>query len=478
MIALALLAALATPPNGADTLRFLATLTPPPDTVMVASRAARWGLRKDRYAFGVMTFVIPVDSLRFPAWDIVDSLLSLRHSDGRKAVDGAQQNNPERLRPVQDSTDFEHVHSDVFMDRPFSDSPLPSWGQDSVRVRGAWAQGVDGEGVTIAILDTGFHWQSPEFAGRVVACIKVGNSVVDSVTPGACVQTIASCNNHGSHVASTAGGATHGIAKGASLILINTYINVGGCGNYPSDRVIASRWARAHGARVINHSTGGSGFGVEMLEVREAVAAGVGVCGAAGNDGGTFSTFPGAFPDAFSIGGLTSSLARASYSQYFPELDFALPGTSVRGLIGNTTYGAKSGTSMASPHCAGLLALILQARPTATVADMHALMQAASLDLRTPGHDNYTGWGMPRADLLVALARGVDPQPTTTAEIVIGADTPLPLTRCVPIAAVTAWRVTALPSWATATATGDELCVTVTSRGPAGTYDLPLEIVR
>lgn len=428
-----------TPPDSVQRQVFV-TWEPIGDSTRVATEARRWKARAVQVSpYGVM--ILRVYAIDWRPW-VLDSLRSIR------GVTGADLDAVEFAPPMGDDAEL-----------------LASWGLDSMRVEGAWRQGVTGEGTVIGIPDTGFQWDHPEFSGRVIGCIRATGMQIDSVSPGVCAQDLAGCKHHGTHVASTAGGATRGVAPGSKLILVKTYANYGGCGNQPSDRINASRFLAARGVVVVNHSTGGSGFGAEMFAAQDARAAGIAWCASAGN-GGTnyqYAVAPASFAAVFGIGALEPSLAKASYSQANAGVvDFAFPGSSISGAMGGTSYGAKSGTSMASPHCAGLIALLRQVLPTVSVDSLYSIMQACSTDLSTPGRDNGTGWGFPRADRCVAMARGVSTQPVTwSPDVVITG--PYPVSGCVDVVSPVAWRTTAPPSWLTLTTTHDRLCYRIDS---------------
>src|SRR5690606_19401092 len=124
--------------------------------------------------------------------------------------------------------------------------------------------------------------------------------------------------------------------------------NFGGtCGNFASNRINAINWLMANTAtKAINVSTGGSFVGAEGNMVRYAHDVGMTVCGAAGNSGSTTGImFPAGYPTALGIGALTSTLARASYSQAGDAIDFAFPGSGINSSYGASSYASKSGTS-------------------------------------------------------------------------------------------------------------------------------------
>lgn len=378
------------------------------------------------------------------------------------------------LRMLRDSGYLEYAEYDrTTGGSTTTDAMLPSWGLDSLRVSRAWANGLTGDEVLLAVMDTGFETQHPEFAGRVERCISF--VPIDTTTPMVCRQTVADCNHHGTHVASTALGATRGVAPGARLMAIKIFEDVNGdCLAWGSIRTMALTYARTHGAQVVNISTGsGTGLPSERTAVQAAFDAGVVVCGASGNANGYQALFPGAFAGALSIGALTSNLTRASYSNRDTlDLDFAFPGSGINGAIGSSGYGSKNGTSMASPHCAGYFALLKQALPSVSVDSLWSLARLAAKDLGTAGRDPLYGFGMPRADIGAALALGLSTQPTSTAGTLTFAGVG---TQCAPVDSPVEWTLSGAPGL-TITREPNRVCVTVTDPTPR-TVDLTLSSV-
>jgi subtilisin family serine protease len=412
---------------------------------------------------------------KFAAWDMTvmlryENVIALR---GR--VDSMPPYPLDSLRMLRDSGYLEYAEYDrTTGGSGTSDAMLPSWGLDSLRVQRAWSNGLTGQGVRVGVLDTGFETQHPEFAGRVERCVSF--VPIDTTTPMVCRQTVADCNHHGTHVASTALGATRGVAPGATLLAIKIFEELNGdCIAWSSTRAAGLTYARTHGAQVVNISTGGNTGGAgERNTVQAAFDAGIVVCGSSGNDGGYQAYFPGAFPAALAIGAVTSTLARASYSNRDTlDLDFAFPGSSINGAIGASSYGTKSGTSMASPHCAGYFALLKEALPSVRVDSLWSLARAASKDLGTAGHDPSYGWGLPRADMGSALALGLSTQPTSTAGTLVFSGTG---TQCAPVESFVEWTLSIAPGL-TISREPDRVCVTVTDPTPRS-VPLTLSVVR
>jgi serine protease AprX len=194
-------------------------------------------------------------------------------------------------------------------------------------------------------------------------------------------------------------------------------------------------WAVDRGVQVINLSLGGSGSsdGQDALSLtcNAAVARGIVVCAAAGNEGPTARTIgsPGAAADVITIGATDRRDRVASFSSRGPtrdgrtKPDVCFPGVDiVAARAAGTTMGsplgewytASSGTSMATPHAAGLAALLLQARLGSSPAQIKQALMETALDLGVDA--NTQGAGRARADHALAAIRGDEPPTEPTPE--------------------------------------------------------------
>ncbi|WP_224366184.1 S8 family serine peptidase [Hyalangium versicolor] len=209
------------------------------------------------------------------------------------------------------------------------------------------------------IIDTGMRKTHSQFTGRVGN----GFDAIDNDTDAT------DCHGHGTHVAGTVGGTTWGIAKGVTL----HPVRVLDCTGYGDDaQVIAGvDWVTANHVKpaVANMSLGGDASQPLDDAIANSIAAGVVYAIAAGNDSSSACNYsPARLPAAITVGATTSSDARASYSNYGTCVDIFGPGSSITSASysSDTSSTSMSGTSMASPHVAGVAALYLSANPTAT----------------------------------------------------------------------------------------------------------------
>ncbi|KAF4989241.1 hypothetical protein FGRMN_9254 [Fusarium graminum] len=213
-----------------------------------------------------------------------------------------------------------------------------------------------GEGITAYIVDTGIKIDHSEFEGRATFGANFINDVDDDE------------NGHGSHVAGTIGGATFGVAKKVDLVAVKVLDASGGGSNsgvlqgmqFVVDDVKKNGKV---GKAVMNMSLGGD-FSAAINRAIEALfKAGVVPVVAAGNENReTALTSPGSAPNAITVGAIDATNdQRADFSNFGPEVDVYAPGVDVLsvGIKSKTDTATLSGTSMASPHVAGLAAYLM-----------------------------------------------------------------------------------------------------------------------
>ena len=231
-----------------------------------------------------------------------------------------------------------------------------SWGLDRVDQRllplNSTFNDADATGVNSYsyVVDTGIDATNSDFEGRVTpgyTAVLDGNGSLD-------------CNGHGTHVAGIIGGKNYGVAKKTTLIPVRV-LDCSGSGSYSSvisglDWIAANY--KAGDAAVVNMSLGGPASSTLDGAITNLIAKGINVVVAAGNSNADACNYsPSRVPDAITVGATSSNDARASYSNYGSCLDIFAPGSLITSTwLGTNGTNTISGTSMASPHIAGIVA--------------------------------------------------------------------------------------------------------------------------
>ena len=232
----------------------------------------------------------------------------------------------------------------------------------------------NGQGVNAYVIDTGIlptHW---EFQGGRATAIY---DAIDRAGTGI------DCNGHGSHVAGIIGGQKFGVAKKVRLLGVRV-LNCQGTGTWTDviDGVNFVTWHRAQSAQqgipaVANMSLGGETNRAADAAVRNSIRSGVTYVVAAGNGNTDASTYsPAGVAEAITVGATNQLDSRAEFSNYGPALDLFAPGVAIPSawIGGELMFATASGTSMASPHVAGVVALYLQSHRTASPAAVRSAL--------------------------------------------------------------------------------------------------------
>jgi aqualysin 1 len=269
------------------------------------------------------------------------------------------------------------VEPDQIVTTQVTQSNAP-WGLDRIDQRnrplsGTYTYTRTGAGVWAYIIDTGIRFAHNDFGGRAT-------SGFDAIDGGSADD----CHGHGTHVASTLGGSTFGVAKGVSLVAVRV-LDCDGSG--PLSGVISGvDWAVGNHVAgqpaVANLSLGGGASSSLDAAINRLINDGVTVAVAAGNSSAdACNGSPSRVPNAFTVAASDINDALASFSNRGSCVDIIAPGVSITAawLDSNTATNTISGTSMATPHAAGAAAKFLQANPSAAPATVtSALVQAST----------------------------------------------------------------------------------------------------
>lgn len=317
---------------------------------------------------------------------------------------------------------------------PFPDSLPGGWGVGAIRAPAAWnAFGVRGAGVVIGAIDTGVDPAAKDVAGKIVAW---RDFVGGSPTP-------VDANGHGTHTAGTiaggsAGGAPIGVAPEARLVVARA-MGADGVGS-GSALLAAAEWmtdpdgdpATADQPQVVNNSWSASSANDTWFRpmIRRWIELGIVPVFAAGNAGPAAGSIasPAGYPEVVAVGALDADDGVPSFSSRGPIVwqdpdglgpaagtvlgkpDLAAPGV---GIVSSVRWGylTYSGTSMASPHVAGVAALVRQANPALGPLAVADVLRASAVDVGAPGADPASGAG--RVDAVRAVEAALGPTPDT-----------------------------------------------------------------
>ncbi|MFF3688944.1 S8 family peptidase [Streptomyces sp. NPDC002187] len=279
--------------------------------------------------------------------------------------------NPSQLQTVRRTPGVMSVEEDAKVTAFETGGGVPraraaSWGLDRIDQRslplsGSFTASGDGQGTLVYILDTGIDYAHAEFGGRAVFGY-------DSVGDG---RRGADCNGHGTHVAGTVGGSTYGVARKATLVSVRV-LSCEGSGSW-SGVIAGFDWVASNAQQpaVLNASLGGGrSFAVNSAATAVADSGVLPVVAAGNSSQDACQISPASAERAVTVGATNRSDKETDFSNYGACLSLYAPGASI--VSARLGGGARtlSGTSMASPHVAGVAALYKSAHPAASVAEV------------------------------------------------------------------------------------------------------------
>ena len=310
-----------------------------------------------------------------------------------------------QLQAVRNDPRVSYVEADQVVTLTTTQTPTANWGLDRIDqvnlpLNNSYSYNQTGAGVHFYGIDTGILPTHVDLAGRMgngFTSINDGNGTND-------------CNGHGTHTATTAGGTTFGVAKAMTIHPVRV-LNCGGSGTTAGviagiDWVTQNRILPA----VANMSLGGGVSAAENQAVANSVASGVVYAVSAGNNNVSACTqSPASEPSALTVAATNKQDKRANFSNFGACVDLFAPGVNITaGWIGsNTATAVLSGTSMSSPHVAGVAGLYLEANPGHTPAQV----SAAIVGNATPGKVTSPGVGSPNRLLYMGFLSGPVNQP-------------------------------------------------------------------
>lgn len=307
----------------------------------------------------------------------------------------------EQALELADDPEVAYVEPDYIVSINSIQSNAP-WGLDrldqgSLPLNSQYVYTNSGANVNVYVIDTGIKTTHQDFAGRAVH----GADLVDGDSDAT------DCNGHGTHVAGTIGGSTYGVAKGVKLHAVRV-LDCGGFGQF-SNVIAGIEWVTAYHIKpaVVNMSLGGPVSQAVDDAVLASIQAGVTYVVASGNSNtSACSSSPAHIAQTISVGSSTRTDARSDFSNYGECVDVFAPGTDILSTwsTSNTATNTISGTSMASPHVAGVAALYLSSHPNASPAEVATALVSNSLS----GKLSNVGSGSPNKLINAQFVGGGD----------------------------------------------------------------------
>ncbi len=274
---------------------------------------------------------------------------------------------------------IEHIEADRYASL-YQYQSSPRWGLDRIDQRNlpfnnGYSYPNTGAGINVYIIDSGVYANS-DFGGRVNS-----SGGYTAVNDG---YGTSDCNGHGTHVAGIVGSYTYGVAKSVNIYPVRVF----GCDVYnaPISQIISGvNWVAGHHVKpaIANMSLGSNGGGSSALDqaTQSLLNLGVIVVAAAGNDAGdACQVSPARVPGVITVGGSTDTDAMYNLSNFGTCVDIYAPATGIKSTFNTSPASTMilDGTSMASPHVAGVVANYLAVNPNASPATVSTYLRDAA----------------------------------------------------------------------------------------------------
>lgn len=277
-----------------------------------------------------------------------------------------------------------HYRNQLISNKPLSLNNY-LWNISKINVPYAWDEGLSGEKVKVAVMDTGISHSNLSVVGGI-STVDYTNSWLDD-------------HGHGTHIAGIIAAQPNlenkvtGIAPNVELYSVKVLDNQG----YGTlqDILEGIDWAIENDIDVINMSLGTDQYSKSLEDlINEAINQEIIIVAATGNKGiGSSVEYPAKFNNVISVSSVSESLTISSFSSTGDEVDFAAPGENILSTYING-YKLMQGSSQATPHVSGILALLKERYPEATNEELYEILKDSSIDLGTIGKDPYYGHGL------------------------------------------------------------------------------------
>jgi subtilisin family serine protease len=290
------------------------------------------------------------------------------------------------------------------------------WGITRIEAPSAWPTST-GEGVKVAILDTGIQHDHPDLAANVKGGVSLLGSE-NSTDPSSWNDG----NGHGTHVAGIVAAASNGFgvigaAPSAWLYAVKVFADNGE--GYLSDVIEGIDWCVGNGIKIINMSFGAEDDYLPLrLACDRAYRQGLLLVAAAGNEGDNGVLYPAKYDSVMAVAATDVNDVVAQWSSRGPEVELSAPGVGIYSTYINSGYASLSGTSMAAPHVAGAAALLWARCPSLANENVRSILRQLAVDLGSPGWDNAYGFGLvrtPRYEVAVTISPSERSAPPGTA---------------------------------------------------------------